>query len=402
MPKVAIRASATVAEFLRERRKRLGLSLREVEERTRREGEVIPFSTLARVEKGRFDPGLRRLHALFRIYEIDFRVAEELLDLEELAGELPATKDPKTLYEEGLRHWKAGDLRRGLAHLLALRAAAPDGRASRAERQKRLLSLATVVGSLGRYRLSRQIVEELLLEPPEESVLVRVLVQAADCWNWLGSGEAALGFLSRAEAHVPEGAHRERAWVFHERASTLASLGRHADSADALNVALAAYRTAKDTHGEGRALGVAVRLRAERQDWAGAAKAARAAREHAVAHGHARLRTMRTIDLGRALIAIGDQAGGLNALNQGLSESIAEQDSLCQFYAHFYLWKAHLEAGNLDRAEVELGNARYHLRFVDEQTPETIEVRSLGGDRAVTRKETRARPKKARRGELLE
>jgi tetratricopeptide (TPR) repeat protein len=375
MGKVAVRPSARVADFLRTRRRHLGLSLRDVEERTRRQGQVIPFSTLARLEKGEFDPGLRRLHALFRLYDVGFEVAGELLDMEEFAGEWPAETAPEKLYEDGLNHWKAGNIRQGLAHLLALRAHPPKNTASTEERQKWLLTLAVIIGSLGRYRLSRQIVDELILAPPHPNLVVRVFVQAAVCWHWLGSNEAALGFLTRAEAHVGRDDHKERAWVFHERASTLASLGQFDEANGALEQALAEYRTAGNDYGESRALAVRVRLASDRGDWRAALEAATAAHEHARLHDFGRLRTMRTIDIGRAHVALGDRHEGVTALNLALSAAITTDDHVCRFYAHYYLWQAHLDRDDLERAEIELKNARYYVRFVDDQSPETVEIR---------------------------
>ena len=373
--KLAVVASPRVAELLRERRHDLGWSLREVEERTRALGRTIPFSTLAKVEKGCFDPGIRRLHLLFRLYGLGFEVAEELLDLEEFSGDWPVVSDPRAVYDEAVRRWKAGDVRKGLASLLALRAHVPRESTDQADRQKWLLSLAVSVGSLGRFRLSRQIVDELLVEPPVDKLLVPVLVQAAVCWHWLGSGEAALAFLTQAEGHLGESDHQQRAWILHERASTLATLERLEAAEAALEQALVEYKSAEDTYGESRALAVPIRLCASRHDWPGALVAARAARAHAEEHGLARLRTMRTIDEGRLLVKLGETTSGLAALNRGLSEAVAGEDSVCRFYAHYHLWKGYGQGQDAERADVELRNAQYHVQFVDEQTPEVLEVR---------------------------
>jgi hypothetical protein len=79
-------------------------------------------------------------------------------------------------------------------------------------------------------------------------------------------------------------------------------------------------------------------------------------------------------------VALGETAPGIDALNQGLTWSIAASDDLCRFYAHYYLWKTHDGAGDRERAAVELENARYYVRFVDEQTPEVAEVRAIGAE----------------------
>jgi tetratricopeptide (TPR) repeat protein len=263
--------------------------------------------------------------------------------------------------------------------MLALRAHVPADGTERAERQKWLHTLSVFVGSLGRYRLSRQIVEELLLEPPDPSLVVPVLVQAAVCWHWLGSGDSSLAFLLQAESHTGPDDHRERAWIFHERASTLASMGRHDEAEAAFEVTVREYEAAGDEHGVSRAMGSRVRLAAEKGDWKTALDAAREAREHAQQRGFARLVTMRTIDIGRTLTELGDAASGLAALNEALQQAVAASDDVGRFFVHYYLAKALEAAGEVERAAVERRNAEYYVRFVDAQASEAVEVRRAAG-----------------------
>lgn len=377
MGRLALEPSRAIAQMLKHRRQELGLTLRDVQEQTEALGRPIPFTTLAKVEQGRVDPGVKRLHVLLNLYNLPVQLADDLLDLEEFSAPAPPATAPSALYEEGVKHWKAGDLRRGIAHLFALRTHIPREPAARTERQKALLAFAVMAGSLGKHRLSREIVDGLLLEPPEPSILVQVLIQAAACWHRLGSREAALGFLSRADAHLVPTDHQKRAWILHERASTLVSMASFDEAEQALAGAVAAYESARDVYGENQALGVRVRLNFERSNFQGALDAARAAREHAERHGFGRFRVMSRLDEGRALMALGQQAAGVAALDEGLSESIASQDCLVQFYAHYYLWKGHASVGNGDRAQLELQAAKYHVRFVDTATPEALEIRAM-------------------------
>jgi len=376
MARLAIQTSPSVARLLRERRKELGLSLRDVEKRTQKMGQVIPFTTLAKVEQGNVDPGIRRLHLLLRLYDLPPQLAHDLLDLEEFAEEMPDDSSIETLKEVGLEAWKSGNLSKGLAYLFALRSRTPSGSAARTERQWAILDLAVAAGAMGKVHLAHQLVDDLLQEPPEPETLVNVLIQAAVCWHWLGSCDAALGFLWRAEQHVAQGDHQKMAWVLHERASTLATLGQFVEAEEALDVAIQRYRDAGDAYGECKALGVRVRVRYDQGDLEGALAAGKEGRERAEKSGFERLTTMRSLDEGRCLVGLDRSKEGLGALRRCLSSAIATEDSTIQFYAHFYLWKAYVADSDTPRAELELNNARYFVRFVDETTQEAMEIRA--------------------------
>ena len=105
MPRAAISSSPSIAGLLRDRRKELGLSLRDVELRTQEMGQVIPFTTLSKVEQGTVDPGVRRLHQLLRLYDLSPHLTHDLLDLEGFAAEFPegaSGRSLESLKEEGL------------------------------------------------------------------------------------------------------------------------------------------------------------------------------------------------------------------------------------------------------------------------------------------------------------
>lgn len=383
MARVSLVPSRALADLLRQRRLELGLTLRQVQQETEALGRPIPFTTLARVEQGRVDPGVKRLHFLLRLYHLPVELAADLLDLEEFAGQVPKDAASATLYEEGVKAWKEGDLRKALSNLFALRTKLPADPGVLVERQKSLLAFAIAAGSLGKHRLSLQIVGDLLVESPDRSLLVSVLLQAAVCWHWLGSDEAALGFLARAESHVQPTDHQQLAWLHHARASALLSMGELEEAEKALTRAIEEYGTAADDYGASRALAVHVMFRFAQGDPQQALAAARTAREHAVQHGYKRLAILRRIDEGHALVMLRDEQAGLAALQEALSASVAEQDAIAQFYSHYYLWKAHAGLSNTARAALELQAAQYYVRFVDEATPEVMEVRTmLGGSRS--------------------
>jgi transcriptional regulator with XRE-family HTH domain len=123
MPRVAIRPSRDLAELLRRRRKELKITLREAEERSRAFGNVIPFSTLGKVEQGRVDPGVIRFQQLLDIYDIPKELALDVVALETLRGEAPDGREPEALYEDAVRFWNAGQTGKALGAMYALRKA---------------------------------------------------------------------------------------------------------------------------------------------------------------------------------------------------------------------------------------------------------------------------------------
>jgi tetratricopeptide (TPR) repeat protein len=335
---------------------------------------------IARIERGSVEPGLPRLAVLLRVYDLSLQVAGELAEVEQLAGELPA--DPLASYEEAVERWKAGDMRRAMAHLLVLMRRSADESANRLERQKTLLTFAITAGSLGKYRLSRQILDELLLDPLNPELLVSALAQLATCWHWLGSGEVALALLARAEIHLQENDPQKRAWVLHNRASTLVSLGRFDEARREIDRAREAYRAARDSYGEGRVQGVLVRLHIARGEFEQALRTTRAAEDYARENKHERLSVMRKVDEGRILLALDRAEAAVDTLNMALAGALSAKDEVCQFHAHFYLWKAYTRRGEAQRADLELRAAEYFVRFLDDETPETAEIRRLRNSRA--------------------
>ncbi len=376
--KVAVHPSMVIAELLKRRREELGLSLREVEAWSADTGQRVNFATLARAERGKTDLGARRLYRLFKIYDLPVQLAADLLELEEAAGAEVPTGSFDELGRQGLEHWQKGDLRKALAHFFTLRTRTPASAQDRLSRQKAIVRMALAAAKLGRVALARYIVESLLVEDPEPAVLVPALVLAAQCWRALGSCEVGLGFLARAEARLTPRQHVERAWVFHEKAGNLAQLGELADAESALETAVAAYRRAKDRYGEAAALDVRVALYRERGAWRGMLRAATAAERLARRRGFRRLCAIRGLDRARALRELGRAREALEALREVLAWAVQSDDRIVGFYAHHGLWKAYQALGDPGRASLELRAARDGLRFVDETTPETREIRRVG------------------------
>src|SRR5262245_32661425 len=115
MPSKPLEASPAMARLLRERRRELGLTLRDVQKLTQESGKPIPHSTLARIESGRLDPGVRRLQDRLRLYRLPRQAAGDLLDLEAMAGAVPFERDPIKLRDQAIAAWHAGRVAEALA-----------------------------------------------------------------------------------------------------------------------------------------------------------------------------------------------------------------------------------------------------------------------------------------------
>ena len=378
MGRLAIHPSAALAKLMKERRLEMGLSLREVQRETEEAGVPIPFSTLSKVEQGKVDPGIKRLQVLLRLYRVPVQLAADLLEIEDFAADLPSKSVPiAQLQEDGVEHWRAGRLHEGMACLLALRQRQPTESTSREERHRALLSFSIAAKSLGKIRLAHQIVENLLLEPPEAELLINVLVQGATCWHALGSTEAALGFLLRAESHLGPRDHKQRAWVFQGRALVFFSIDQFDETETALDIAVAAYEEAGDHYGVCQTIGTRIQLAFARSDYSEALALSVKGRDLAAQHGFGRLRILRRIDEGRARFWGGEKEAGIQMLQKALGEAVAENDHILAFHGHHALWKAYDAQGNRHRADLELSSAEYYARFVDEHSPEMVEVRAV-------------------------
>jgi len=179
MPAKHVPTSLAVARFLKEQRTRLGYTLRDVEEMSTKSGNIIPFSTLARIEQGVFDPGLPRLQQLLQVYQVPMQAAGDLLDLEQMAGELPAEKDPKRLYKRAHKAALEGDSRAALAGFMALKQI--DAGENPLAKQSALLALSSVAATLGKFQFAKHVIDGLLVEPPHPKIMPSVLAQASRC-----------------------------------------------------------------------------------------------------------------------------------------------------------------------------------------------------------------------------
>lgn len=376
MGSAALKPSLAVGRLLRQRRKEMRLTLREVSERMADRGDRIPTSTLVRIEQGKLDPGVRRLHLLLRLYDLPAHLVADLVELEGLAVEPPAETDPEALFRGGVECLKRGDVSSGLAYLFALRERVGNDDAGRLMRQKAILTFAVTARNLGKFRLARQLVDELLCEPPDASLRVNVLVLASSLWRGLGSLDAALAFVRQAAAVVHDERPQEAAWVAHQEAKLLLQAGRPAEGHAGVDRAVAHYRAAGDTYGELGALVLRVHLLEHENRLEAAMDVAREIIQSAEKHEHARRVNAGRLELGRLQVLTGAVDEGLDALDEGLRHAVLIKDRHLEFSARYYLWKAHGSLGDRDRARFELQAAKYLVRFLDDYSPEADEVRT--------------------------
>jgi tetratricopeptide (TPR) repeat protein len=380
MGSAAIKPSLAVGQLLRQKRQELNLSLQTAAKKLEERGHRIPPSTLGRIEQGRLDPGVRRLHLLLDLYQIPPHLVSDLVQIENVAGSAPVVaegQDLQALHDRGLQHWRDGNVAEGLAYLFAVREFVPDSEESRVLRQRTTLLFATAARNLGKYRLARQITDELLCEPPAEEVRVPALVLAASLWIGQSAPDVALGLILQAEQLLPGRPEKERTWVLHQKAKLLFRTGQFASAEETLRRALACYRKLGDTYGEMRALSLRVAMQESQNDDNRAIRTARQVIKLSERHGHARGFAFGHLELGRILVKTGEIDSGLEHLTRGLSDAVRLKDNNAQFYAHYHLWKTHVATDQLDRARFELNAASYFVQFVDERTPEVDEVARL-------------------------
>lgn len=314
-----VTTSKSVGRLLRRRREALGLSLRRVSRDSAARGETIPASTLSRIEHGRLDPGVRRLTTLLRLYDLDPAHIADLAELESMAVE-PPQGDVETIAARALSWLHAGNLHQALAHVFALREYAADDPEQREVRQRASLNLAILARSLGKDRLARKLVDDLLCEPLPERLLTSALIVSASLWTGAGGSEVALALIARAATRVGPGDPLQRARVRHQEAKILLHAGKAEEASAALDAAMADYRAADHTHDEmaGRILRIAILeatgIGGDPIPWA---RETIAACERA---GHPRLAAHARIELGRLLQAAGRSDEAEDELRRAVAE----------------------------------------------------------------------------------
>jgi len=314
---------------------------------------------------------------LLDLYRVPPHLVADLVELELIAADPPVQGDLQTLYDDGVAAWKRGDFPTGLACFFAVRKEVPTDDESRLMRQRASLGFAIAARNLGKFRLARQIVDDLLCEPPADSLLINVLVEASSLWHGLGSLETALALVRQAATHLEPGDNPESAWVRHQEARLVLEDGKLGDAAEILDAAIRHYRALSDRYGEARALNLRTGLLKKGGEPDAALETAREAHRLAEEHQLEGVQLGAQLEIGQLQTEVGDVDEGLRTLREALGEAVRLGNRHGEFLAHYYLWKTHEKLGDTDRARFELQAARYFVRFIDNHSPESEEVRKL-------------------------
>ena len=92
--------------------------------------------------------------------------------------------------------------------------------------------------NLDKKKLAQQLVEDLLCEPPDPTLVARVLIQASAVWHDLGATEMSLALVQRAKAHLKTGDLAEKAWVRHQEARLYLKMGELDQASGAVDEAI--------------------------------------------------------------------------------------------------------------------------------------------------------------------
>lgn len=376
MPREAIRPSLALARLLRDRRRQLGLSTREISARTAELGQPIPASTLTRIEQGKTDPGVRRLVQLLRIYEIS---PEQMADLVEVAESAPSIKPSESLravFDRALGLAKAGEIRRALGLLMAVRERTESGGREADLRQRTMLAIAIAARDLGQERVARTVLDELLCEVLPPALAPSVLLTASTVWLSLGSISAAAGLLREAEARYPKTDVLGAAFVQHQWAEIRLEEGNAGEALAALDDAIALYERTANLEHQARARLLRITILEQLGRTRDALAEARAVRSFAQKRGLKQSAAIALVREGRVLFRLSELDAAETALRCGLGEAVILGHRGLEFLAHYYLWRILVQTGDRQRARLEFHAARYYSRFVDERTPEAADMKS--------------------------
>ena len=171
---------------------------------------------------------------------------------------------------------------------------------------------------LGRLQLAREIMNEILCEPPDSRLVTRVLIQAATLWSRSGAPDASMAFLKEAEARADRKDVATMAWLHHAYARALVDRGRLKDAEKRLQKALGEATAACATPTAKRGRGFSRFASRRRATTSGLGlRLAEEAREFAVRHGHRALAGMALVRRGYFLVNSEKSAQAIRVLQSG-------------------------------------------------------------------------------------
>lgn len=383
-PSAASREVPLLASFLKKTREERGLSLREVATKAEDLGELLPFATLARIERGEVEPRISKLSALLKIYQVPAAVVAEYLDLDErarAAEQAALPDDIDSLVDTVKEALKRGDYDRGSLVAQRVFALDPDDEELLAYHQG-LRSIAIGFWVAGLDRVAQDALDRMLSDEGRLSRdnLLGALIIQGNIWRERAAFQTALAFYERVLALLTADDNETLvATVHHNIAVIQYRQGNAASATRSLDVAFPIYERKKDYWNLATAWILRAKIARLNGDGEAAVRHAKMAlgisENHPEAEGHL---PERHCDLGRELRLSHAPPGEiLHHLEAALSMAIEKKLKYERFHAHYQLYLFYEEQGEGARAALELENAKHFVMGLDEKSPETEHIRRL-------------------------
>ncbi|ANM29022.1 hypothetical protein ABI59_04575 [Acidobacteria bacterium Mor1] len=366
-----------MGQLLRKERTRHGYTLRQVSETMTQRGEPFPASTLARVEQGKLDPGVRRLQSLLSLYDVSPALVSQLVEVERLCGKLPEGQSIEQLREEGLRVFQAGDYGQGVAYALAAIMQYDPASDDRDAYHGAMLDFAIHSMSMGYRDLGRFVMEQVARDDPDAERHPNMMILAANLWLCDGASFFSAALAREAVRLATEREDRKlEARARHQLAQSLTHMGDYDGTMAELDRAIELYGDSNDGQNRQKALGA----RAECLNLLGrsdeALELCTRMMDECRESSSPLLGHFRNL-YAELMIGLGRPADAIKELREALGNAVLLGHRSTEFYVHYWLWKAYEADGDTERAEMERKNAIFYVRYARGWAKSVQEVRDL-------------------------
>lgn len=369
------RGSTHLSSFLRDARRRRGLTLRGAAAHAASFGAELSHSTLLRMEQGRLEPSASDLAALARAYGVPDDWALDRVEAHR-AKSVPVEAPIEEAVLRAAEHWRRGEFAQALGYALALREAVPRNEKERLARQRAMVDSAAFARGLGRNRLARSLLEDVIREPIDPSLEPSALILGASIWAHMGAHLIAAALIGHADKNIPRAETKDYAWYLHQRGKIGLMLGRLDEAESDVREALRLYDAMKNTYDAEAGLlllGLVQERKGRRDD---AIETMRRALEISEAQDHKQHGVNARMELGRVLAAAGRHDEGIRELRVALASATLLGDVSTEFQCQFRLWKAFAASGDAAAADLARRSARLLAERMDEESDEIREARS--------------------------
>lgn len=337
-------------------------------------GESLPPSTLARIEQGKLEPGVRRLHLLLRLYDIDAEQVADMVEFETAGVSLPDHGDLRRLLVEASEHWNSGRDSEAIAYWLAAMECEPVDEETHYARQRGALDLAYAMKERSRLGIARRIVDRLLCEELSPRVKWMVYHLSAMLWSRRGSLEMARLMLSCAREFAGPDNHQAYAAILQQQARYDLEEGEFARAEEAMEHVERHAEAAGHQSMIGRVRLFRGYVAMTAGDFELARDCFERALELAEEHGYELQRRSAMNQLGLVLIEFGEYDRALHLLRSAHGQAVEAGDRSGEFDALYRLWKLHLATGDLENARIVRAQARLLTGYVEEKSAEVDEI----------------------------